>query len=242
MTDLKAEAKAPAPERVAFGDPLPQVHALNCMRAVFTSALLSSVSGPYIGDALTLAAKCLDSNIWAIRNCGLMLFKSLIDQLLGTTSSQNWSDDILVKSSRFSFADAPDLLDIIVKLLRAGSDVPESPSSAFESVFPALKLVQRISLPNERRTEVRELVLRLCGSPHWHVREMAAKTYLTLLETSDIADSILPLLPNLELPQNVIHGRLFCIKYVLENFNKISNSRLGKSRPFDNHGLIANWR
>ena len=233
MTDLKAEAQAPAPEKVAFGDPLPQVHALNCMRAVFTSALLSSVSERYISDALTLAAKCLDSNIWAIRNCGLMLFKSLIDQLLGTTSSQNWSEDALIKSSRFSFADAPDLLDVIVKLLQAGSDGPENPSSAFECVFPALKLVQRISLPIERRMEVRELVLRLCGSLHWHVREMAAKTYLALLETSDVVDYISLLLPNLELPQNVIHGRLLCVKYIIENLSRIDNCRLGKSRAFE---------
>jgi hypothetical protein len=215
MADLKTEAGAPVSPGIAFGDPLPQVHALNCLRAIFTSTFLSSPSERYITSTLKLAANCLNSSIWAIRNCGLMLFRALIDRLLGTTTSHYWSDNVAAKTSKFSFADAPDLLDIIVKLLQPDPS-PDLSSSAFESVFPALKLIQRIPLPEGRRSNSRDLVLQLCGSSHWHLRELAAKTYLTLLDTKDSAKAVAELLPTLSLPQNAIHGRLLCIRYLVE--------------------------
>lgn len=221
MTDLKVEAEAPASKAIVFGDPLPQVHALNCLRAIFTSTLLSGPSEQYITSFLSLAAKCLNSSIWAIRNCGLMLFRALIDRLLGTTTSQNWSDEVAVKSSRFSFADAPELLDIIVNLLQPNPSSSNLSSSAFESVFPALKLIQRIPLPEAHRSEVRELVLRLCGSTHWLIRELAAKTYLTLVDTKKTVAAVGHLLPSLDLPQNTIHGRLLCVRYLVEKTRSI---------------------
>lgn len=228
MADLKIEAEAPAPPGIAFGDPLPQIHALNCLRVIFTSTFLSGTSERYITRTLKLAANCLNSNVWAVRNCGLMLFKALIDRLLGTTTSQNWSDSLAAKTSKFSFADAPDLLHIIVKLLQPISS-PDLASSAFESVFPALKIIQRIPLPEERRSDVRDLVLHLCGSPHWHLRELAAKTYLTLLDTRDTAKAVAQLLPTLNLPQNAIHGRLLCIRCLVKKTRSIDISNNGRN-------------
>lgn len=215
MADLKAEAEAPPAQKVLFGDPLPQVHALNCLRAIFLNTALGTSSERHITTCLHLAAKCLTSHIWAIRNCGLMLFKSLIDRLLGSTDSQNWSGESVNRSSRFTYRDAPGLLDIVIKLLRRSTGQLLLESTAVESAFPALQLLQRVPPPAGSKAEIRDLVLELCSSPHWHVREMAARTHLALMEQGNSVDIITSLLPSLDLRQNQIHGRLLCIRYAV---------------------------
>lgn len=215
MADLKAEAEAPPARNVSFGDPLPQVHALNCLRAIFLNTVLGTTSERHITTCLHLAANCLTSNIWAIRNCGLMLFKALIDRLLGSTDSQNWSDESITRSSRFTYRDAPGLLDIVIKLLRRSAEQRDLESTAVESAFPALKLLQRVPPPAGSRAEIRDLVLELCGSPHWHVREMAARTHLGLVEQENSVSIVASLLPSMSLCQNQIHGQLLCIRYAV---------------------------
>jgi hypothetical protein len=215
MADLKAEAEAPPARKVSFGDPLPQVHALNCLRAIFLNTLLGTSSERYITACLHMAAGCLTSNIWAIRNCGLMLFKALIDRMLGSTDSQNWSDETITGSSRFTYRDAPGLLEIVIKLLRRSAKQLNLESTAVESAFPALKLLQRVPPPAGSREEIRGLVLELCGSPHWHMREMAARTHLALVDHQNNVSVITSLLPSMKLRQNQIHGQLLCIRYAV---------------------------
>jgi hypothetical protein len=42
---------------------LPQVHALNCIKEIFTTSKLSVASEAYIGQGLELAAKTLNSSM-----------------------------------------------------------------------------------------------------------------------------------------------------------------------------------
>lgn len=229
MTDLKAEAEAPPAQKVSFGDPLPQVHALNCLRAIFLNTILGTSSERHITSCLHLAAGCLTSNIWAIRNCGLMLFKALIDRLLGSTDSQNWSDETITRSSRFTYRDAPGLLEIVTKLLRRSAKQHNLEFTTVESAFPALKLLQRVPPPAGSRAEIRDLVLELCGSQHWHVREMAARTHLALVEQENKVSVITSLLPTMKLRQNQIHGQLLCIRYAVSAVCQ-NQSRQGVAR------------
>jgi hypothetical protein len=198
------------------GDPLPQVHALNCLRSIFINTILGPYTEPHIAACLNLAGNCLTSNIWAIRNCGLMLFRALIDRMLGSTDSQGRpEDDREPANPRFSYGDFPKLLDMVLKLLTPDSTRFRSTQSALESVFPALKLIQRMLPPFERRFEVRELVLRLCQSPHWHVRDMAARTYASLIPNIQRRSSAINLIPGSTSEENVAHGQLLCISYLV---------------------------
>lgn len=49
----------------ARGLRLPQVHALNCLKDVFTDALLGQASEPHIADTLEISAGCLESSMYA---------------------------------------------------------------------------------------------------------------------------------------------------------------------------------
>lgn len=215
ISDLVNESGVATHETTLHGDPLPQVHALNCLRAVFVNTVLGQYTEPHVGSVLSLAGQCLTSDIWAIRNCGLILFRALIDRLLGSSDSQNWSEKSqAINKPRFSYGDFPDLLEIVLELLSPDSVRLTSAQNALESVFPALKLIQRMPPPQSRHAEVRVLVLRLCQSPHWHVREMAAKTFVGLIAGQDTIDAISGLVPSPGSPQNLIHGRLLCVAYL----------------------------
>ncbi|KIW02506.1 uncharacterized protein PV09_06306 [Verruconis gallopava] len=217
MNDLIAEAKLAPKGKVLHGDSLPQVHALNSIRAIFINTVLGQYTEPYIATALDLAGRCLTSDIWAIRNCGLMLFRALIDRLLGSADSQNWSEDTIATAKpRSSYNEFPRLLEMTLDLLKPASTSLESTRSSLESVFPALKLMQRMPPPTSTRGRVRELVLRLCQSPHWHVRDMAARTYAVLLPITERCMIATTLIPELETPQNVAHGQLLCISYAVK--------------------------
>jgi Putative death-receptor fusion protein (DUF2428) len=216
MNDLTAEARKEREVGIAYGGPLPQVHALNCLRAIFVHSALGSASEEYIPAALELAGKSLTSTTWPIRNCGLMLFRALIDRLLGSTESQNESAQGDTKHARFSYTDIPQLLDIIVRLLEPTDARLGQSSQALESVFPGLKLLQRIYSPKEARREIRERIMLLLGNPHWHVRDMAARTLAPLQDGISLQDVTTDLLPSLNLCQNLIHGRLLSVNYLLK--------------------------
>jgi hypothetical protein len=214
MNDLQNVIQSFRNEASIHGDPLPQVHALNCLKAIFISTILGPSSEPYIVSALDIAGQCLISKTWAIRNCGLMLFRALIDRLLGSTDSHDWSEEGQSKVPRLSYDDYPTLLDIVFKLLTLDGTQSGSPETALESVFPALKILQRIPPPRHRRVEIRKLVLGLCGSSHWHVRDMAARTLSGLVTEMSLPQIVNENLLDHSLGENNTHGRLLFISYV----------------------------
>lgn len=65
MKDLVAETLVEAEKTNIEESRLPQVHALNCIKEIFTTSKLSVASELYIGQALELAAKTLNSEMYA---------------------------------------------------------------------------------------------------------------------------------------------------------------------------------
>ena len=63
MKDLVAKASIDAKSANIEESRLPQVHALNCIKEIFTTSGLSVASEAYIGEGLELAAKTLNSSM-----------------------------------------------------------------------------------------------------------------------------------------------------------------------------------
>jgi hypothetical protein len=61
IKDLIAETLVEAQSANIEESRLPQVHALNCIKEIFTTSKLSVASEAYIGQGLELAAKTLNS-------------------------------------------------------------------------------------------------------------------------------------------------------------------------------------
>lgn len=47
--------------------PLPQVHAMNCLKDIFTNTQLGPRTEPYIADTLDIAAGCLESDVCVLQ-------------------------------------------------------------------------------------------------------------------------------------------------------------------------------
>ncbi|KAF2996069.1 hypothetical protein E8E13_004007 [Curvularia kusanoi] len=234
MKDLISEASLEAEHTNIEESRLPQVHALNCIKEIFTTSKLSVASEAYIAQGLELAGKTLNSNIWPIRNCSLMLFKALIERLLGSSEAQDWKEQDRAKTSRFSYDNYPSLLSILSNLLDPSGpnkQILESSSESSnpfdlhgaEGVFPALQILRQARPPTEEVGPIRASVQKLLASPHWHMRDMAARTVVALLQPHELYDAAFEMLRAKCDSTNTKHGVLLAVKYMMR---KLANDQL----------------
>ncbi|KAF1983102.1 hypothetical protein K402DRAFT_407216 [Aulographum hederae CBS 113979] len=200
-----------------------QVHSLNCLKAIYTNGKLGPASERFIGRGLGLAASRMHHPTWAIRNCGLMLFRALIDRLLGNTELRDWDGVTESLSTQFSYDKFPEILPIVLELLTPqGRDTESglSPNNAasLEGVFPALLILQRAQPPQEQLQQIEKAVFHLTSNPHWHVRNMAARTYCKLLQKDLYFQAFSEIAAHVDIrKQNNLHGRILCLGYLLKS-------------------------
>ncbi|PYH62216.1 THADA/TRM732 family protein [Aspergillus niger CBS 101883] len=212
--------------------PLPQVHAMNCLKDIFTNNKLGPHTEPFIMPALRLSAERLGSPIWALRNSGLMLFRALLTRMCRTGTGLGFGGASGSEpGARVSFQKYPGLFELLPTLLS-----PSDQSSAddgdnamvTERVFPALELIAE-KVPNVTGVDddvLRGLVREQFKSPVWGIREHAARVYASLLNRSDVLTSIKALLDDNrdQKTQDYLHGEALCIKYSLRRFASSSLS------------------
>ncbi|KAF2150511.1 hypothetical protein K461DRAFT_258930 [Myriangium duriaei CBS 260.36] len=213
IRDLTAIARESASFPIRDHQALPQVHALNCLRELFKHSKLGQRSEEFIPQSLLLAGQCLTSDLWGVRNSGLMLFRSLIDRLLGTNDS--YEDDITRSRAKDLLIKFPELLDLVMSLLSVAPTLSIESFPSVEKVFPALQILQRVSPPAENRDTVCAAVAALTSSPHWHVRDKAARAYARLHQESDFANEWQQCLSCETSSENSRHGQMLCLRYLL---------------------------
>ncbi|KAF1925672.1 uncharacterized protein M421DRAFT_423501 [Didymella exigua CBS 183.55] len=234
INDLVNEASVEAQHTNIEESRLPQVHALNCIKEIFTTSKLSLASEAYIAQGLELAAKTLNSNIWPIRNCSLMLFKALIERLLGSSEAQDWKEQDRAKTSRFSYDNYPTLLSILSELLDPSGPLKQTLEHTSESsnpfdlhgaegVFPALQILRQARPPINELGPIRTSVEKLLASPHWHMRDMAARTVVSLLPSHEMYGAAFKRLGVHHSSANTRHGVLLAVKYMVR---KLVNDQL----------------
>lgn len=221
MTTLQEIAARPAWVSETDDSNLPQVHAFNCLKEIFKSSLLSKNAGLYLAECLQLATTSLKSEVWAVRNCALLLLRSLIDNLFGTNESKTametgWDGRTL----RLSYTKYPSLPPILLGLLRDGEQAMEvgtlTQSSAAESVFPALEIIRRAGPPESHRDELYGHIAKYLGSRQWHVREIAARTLCSFLLNADWLFCVEGLLAWSRGWATRMHGALLTVKFFVE--------------------------
>lgn len=163
---------------------------------------------------------------WPIRNCSLMLFKALIERLLGSDEAQDWKERERAKTSRFSYDDYPNLIGMLSKLLdsegplkQSIEDTPNSSSPldlhGAEGVFPALQILRQARPPEDTLELLVLSVEKLFVSPHWHLRDMAVRTVVSLRTTQQLHKEILLLLRSERGLPNLQHGKWLAVRYML---------------------------
>lgn len=259
MEELKKLSKQPVQLSETDETNLPQVHAMNCLKEIFKSATLGKRSESHMADGLQISADSLNSEMyvspdpcfallifqrWAIRNCGLLLLRSLIDCLFGTSESKQsteagWDG----RSIKLSYDKYPALPELLLKLLNTeisnSNEVNAPVIGAVESVFPALDIIRRAGPPDSNRAAIFDQVCKHLGSKVWHVREIAARTVCTLLMQDGWSAEIRKLIDSCDESTNKAHGTLIAIRFFLERRLDLNPSSLHGMRNTDDELELA---
>ncbi|OKL63320.1 hypothetical protein UA08_01801 [Talaromyces atroroseus] len=231
MNELLETSNSPAAQAASYHElSLPQVHAMNCLRSILTNTKLASRTEPRVMPILRLAADCLSSPIWAIRNCGLMLFHALMNRMckrtpgtrFGFSGASGTESNMTIPFQKYT-----GLTQLMAELLASADEARYSSndekgtltSAETEKVFPALEiLAEKIpSTVDDDDALLRDLVLVHVKSTIWAVRDHSARVYASLLRSDEILSSTNALLDGnvTRLSQIHIHGKLLCIRYAL---------------------------
>lgn len=192
---------------------------------------------------------------WAIRNCGVMLYKALIDRIFGTSepdTSGNYSQTKHL--SKFSWGKYPKLARILIKLLERGLPTNRHTSgaqkeshartSSVEIVFPALEIVRRAGPPPGQHDSVYRVVFKHLSSNIWLVRAMAGRTLCVITAERNLLEQISLLLGRPQESQNLLHGTLLTAKNMVQRLVQLSTFSSGACHPCDlgQFGLTLNRR
>ena len=74
LTQLLTSAEAAPPAQHDDRRDLPQVHAVNVLKAVFREATLSTALTPYTERACLVAMEAFACDVWVLRNAATQLF------------------------------------------------------------------------------------------------------------------------------------------------------------------------
>ncbi|EED19802.1 HEAT repeat protein [Talaromyces stipitatus ATCC 10500] len=230
MSDLQEISRVPAVQTSSYNElSLPQVHAMNCLKDILANAKLASSAESYIMDVLRLAADSLSCPIWAIRNCGLMLFHASMNRMCARRPGVPFGfggASGVESNMTLAFPKYEGLTQLLAQLL-ASADEARSDGKEFakgvlasnetEKVFPALEIItEKVpSTTNDDDDLLRGLVLRHVKSTIWAVREQAARVYASLLRFNDMLSSINQLIDGdlAKLSQIHLHGQMLCARY-----------------------------
>lgn len=164
---------------------------------------------------------------WAIRNAALILFRGLIDRLLGTSEKvEEIVSSIFGVVTRLAYDRYPGLLELILELLDSYQmDLAGQDASAItvEAIFPILDILRRAPPPVAQRQHVRSLVLDAMGSTHWHVRELASRTYAASISVGELSATLETLLASGNITENGLHGRLMCARHLVTALARVGN-------------------
>ncbi|KAK6349113.1 hypothetical protein TWF730_009870 [Orbilia blumenaviensis] len=193
---------------------LPQVHALNCMRFLFVDSQLSTVVDPYVASSLHMAFDCFKSEIWAVRNCGIMLYTTIVNRIFPKDDSNQ-----VLKAERF-FQRYTGLDTIFLETLSDGfRDLGDH--RLIEAVYPALDVISRLSFQDGLGSDAfKDLVIQYLECKIWKTREAAAKSMLAFTPRERAVESFGEFITwnfgDYKRDNNVIHGGLCAAREIYE--------------------------
>lgn len=214
---------------------VPQVHALNILRALYRDTRLGGNVIPYIADGAKAAILGFTSPVWAVRNSSTLLFSTLITRIFGVKRGK----DELSKKNRMTgsefFSRFPELYPFLLKQLEAVANTVESDMGELNrhpSMFLLLLVLGRLyPSPMDGTSSALSMapfipfIMRCGHSPFYRSREMAARALVPFVMTDEIPDTIRTLLARLPdctdqcFRQNHIHGTLLQVFHLLQAFS-----------------------
>ena len=231
LQDLKSKAMQPAALKQVNGQEveLSQVHALNCIKDIIHNSRFRTINERYLGELLKLGATSISSDVWAIRNSGLMLLKACMVRLESSGSTSN-----LDTSVHDAQSNREDPLQVVVNLLEKSGAIGSNPAAHIngvddtvhsasstprsENIFAALDLVSYVGRASHESTRLNQLIRHHLKSQIWAIRDHAARV---LVGRSEFEGRLLHPMSIYPLPpacsENELHGSLLFYRHCLRS-------------------------
>ena len=190
---------------------VPQVHALNCLKAIFADSLFFPKFVRKFNSVFELALTNIDHSFWPIRNSAMMLFSALHNSLF--TDPFNGATKL---SSTLFFSEFIGLERILYSYFHTAL----SKTSNVNAALAILTIFSRVeSAQNDNMSQMfNEPIVSYMAHKDWRIREMSSLALATYLNGSNIPTYI-DLLVEKSLLNfgkfNSIHGTLIFLQKVL---------------------------
>ncbi|XP_031806272.1 thyroid adenoma-associated protein isoform X1 [Sarcophilus harrisii] len=214
---------------------VPQVHALNILRALFRDTRLGENIIPYVADGIQAAILGFTSPVWAVRNSSTLLFSSLITRIFGVKRGKDEHSKKNRMTGREFFSRFPTLHPFLLKQLEVVANTVDSDNSELNlhpNLFLLLLILGKLyPSPMDGASSALSMApfvpfIRRCGhSAVYRSREMAARALVPFVMIDQIPDTIQSLLSELPnctdlcIRQNHIHGILLQVFHLLQSYS-----------------------
>ncbi|XP_063299969.1 tRNA (32-2'-O)-methyltransferase regulator THADA [Pelobates fuscus] len=224
------------PVKSAEGDnsTIPQVHALNILRALFRDTRLGENVIPYVGDGTKAAILGFTSPVWAVRNSSTLLFSTLITRIFGVKRGKDERSKKNRMTGREFFSRFPTLYPFLLEHLEIVANTVDSQtgeSKLHPSLFLLLLILSKLyPSPMDGTYSALSMgpfvpfIMRCGHSPVYRSREMAARALVPFVLMHDIPKTVMNLLKDLpdsssqDVKQNRVHGTLLQVSHLIHSF------------------------
>ncbi|KFP89513.1 Thyroid adenoma-associated protein, partial [Apaloderma vittatum] len=203
---------------------IPQVHALNILRALFRDTRLGENIMPYVADGIQAAILGFMSSVWAVRNSSTLLFSALITRIFGVKRGKDENSKKNRMTGREFFSRFPSLYPFLLKQLEAVTNTVNSEAEELKihpGLFLLLLILGRLyPSPMDGTSSALSMapfvpfIIRCGRSPVYRSREMSGRALVPFVAVNEIPSTVLSLLEGLPdstspcIRQNNIHGTL----------------------------------
>ncbi|XP_063774402.1 tRNA (32-2'-O)-methyltransferase regulator THADA isoform X2 [Pseudophryne corroboree] len=237
---------------------IPQVHALNILRAVFRDTHLGENVIPYVGEGTRAAILGFTSPVWAVRNSSTLLFSTLITRIFGVKRGKDERSKKNRMTGREFFSRFPTLYPFFLEQLEAFAKTVDSDtteSKLHPSLYLLLLILSKLyPSPMDGTYSALSLapfipyIMRCRRSPVYRSREMAARALVPFLMVHDITRTAVDLLRSLPdsnrhpVRQNHVHGTLVQVFYMLQSFFEAKHTANSERLQQEMHDITVSLK
>ncbi|NWX40607.1 THADA protein, partial [Steatornis caripensis] len=213
---------------------IPQVHALNVLRALFRDTRLGENIMPYVADGIQAAILGFMSPVWAVRNSSTLLFSALITRIFGVKRGKDENSKKNRMTGREFFSRFPSLYPFLLKQLEVVTNSLNSEAEELKihpSLFLLLLILGRLyPSPMDGTYSALSMapfvpfIIRCGHSPVYRSREMSGRALVPFVMVNEVPRAVLSLVEGLPdstslcIRQNNIHGTLLQVFHLLQSY------------------------
>ncbi|KAM6432906.1 tRNA (32-2'-O)-methyltransferase regulator THADA [Rhynochetos jubatus] len=213
---------------------IPQVHALNILRALFRDTRLGENIIPYVADGIQVAILGFMSPVWAVRNSSTLLFSALITRIFGVKRGKDENSKKNRMTGREFFSRFPSLYPFLLKQLEVVTNTLKSEAEELKihpGLFLLLLILGRLyPSPMDGTYSALSMapfvpfIIRCGHSPVYRSREMSGRALVPFVMVNEVPHTVLSLLEGLPdctspcIRQNNIHGTLLQVFHLLQSY------------------------